>query len=127
MDGTGERSAKRQAIGSPIKSALKSPSKTQTATTHVIHSPPDKAARAVPDSPPGLVDAQPGPAEDFQKSVLAKLQERETAEQLLIARIAVAENKIHNLEGKAARLEPLEAHAHDHGVLSKFFAASSTS
>ena len=120
MDSIEERCAKKlRANGSPIKSALKSPSKTPTVMTHVIHSPPERADRAVPDSPSG--DAGPGAADEFRTFVMTKLQERETAEQLLIARVAVAETKIHNLEGKAARLEPLEAHVHDAGVLQKIF------
>ncbi len=100
----------KQAIGtgtgSPIKSALKSPSK------HVIHSPPANAVRPVPESPPGFIDAAAGPAEDFQALVMAKFRERERVEQNLVARVAV-------LEGKATRLEPLEAYTHDLGAIAR--------
>ncbi len=100
----------KQAIGtgtgSPIKSALKSPSK------HVIHSPPANAVRPVPESPPGFIDAAAGPAEDFQALVMAKFRERERVEQNLVARVAV-------LEGKATRLEPLEAYTHDLSAIAR--------
>ena len=126
MDSAGEPSAKRQAIGSPIKTwsslagdALK-PS-TQAAVTHVIHSPLDKASRAVPGSPPGPAGTGDGDGipQDFQKYVLTKLQERESMEQRLLGRIAKAESEILELKDRAIRLEPLEAHAHDVGVFTR--------
>ncbi len=109
MEVTSERSAKRQATttaGSPVRSALKSPSK------HVIHSPPAKVARPVPETPPGITGAAAGPDEGFQALVMAKFREREQVEQNLVARVAV-------LEGKAARLEPLEVYTHDLSAIAR--------
>ncbi len=117
MDSAGEPSAKRQAMArSPVKDASKAP--MATATAHLIHTPPDRASRAVPDSPPGI-DVAGGAAEKDMAYVLTKRKERESTEQHLIGRIAAAETEITRLKTKADHLEPLEAHVHDLDVFAK--------
>ncbi len=120
-----ERSAKRQAIGSPMKSALKgshsSPTRPRTASkpvAHVIHSPQDTATRAVPETPPGLGGAD-GDFEEFKKAMNDKLKEREDQEHLLIGRVAAAETEVFNLKSQVARLEPLLRHAGDFDIFAK--------
>ena len=104
MDSAGEPSAKRQAMArSPVKDASKAP--MATATAHLIHTPPDRASRAVPDSPPGI-DVAGGAAEKDMAYVLNKLKEQESTEQHLLGRIAAAEKEIMHLNAKVHHLEP---------------------
>ena len=97
MDSAGEPNAKRQPLGSPIKV-------WDTMKAHTIHSPLDKAARAVPTSPPGI-DVPGADLKTDLEYVMDKVKELEHVVTTgLLGNVSAAETGMLQFRAKLERL-----------------------